>query len=209
MFSVGILLAMLVTEAGPARSAEPATAPKPPPAEAVKPLPAETGKSPTSEPVPDTDTRVAVLAALGERLYKLGRYDEAVAEYRRAYELRADPKFLYHIARCYRELGASEQALFYYERYLAVAPAAPERDEVVDRIAEIEALRARPAKPRTRPILIPDQPPKASAAPKPWRKWWFWTALGTAVATGVAAAMVAGGSEVPAPAGTLGNKNFY
>jgi tetratricopeptide (TPR) repeat protein len=198
MVSFGILLALLVTEAV-----------KPLPAEAVKPLPAETARPPTSEPVPDTDTRVAVLAALGERLYKLGRYDEAVAEYRRAYELRADPKFLYHIARCYRELGANEQALFYYERYLAVAPAAPERDEVVDRIAEIEALRARPARPRTRLILVPDQTSKPSAAPKPWRKWWFWTALGTAVATGVAAALIVGGSEVPSPSSDLGNKKFY
>jgi tetratricopeptide (TPR) repeat protein len=208
MFSLGILLAALLAEVGPARGAELATPPKPRAVEVVKPPAAEAAK-PTSEPLPDTDTRVAVLAALGERLYKLGRYDEAVAEYRRAYELRADPKFLYHIARCYRELGASEQALFYYERYLAVAPAAPERDEVMDRIAEIEALRARPARPRTRPILIADQPAKASTPSKPWRKWWFWTALGTAVATGVAAAMFAGDSEVPRPAGTLGNKMFY
>jgi tetratricopeptide (TPR) repeat protein len=208
MFSLGILLAALAAEVAPAPGAEPPSPPKPPAVETVKPPPAEAAKPP-SEPLPDTDTRVAILAALGERLYKLGRYDEAVAEYRRAYELRADPKFLYHIARCYRELGASEQALFYYERYLAVAPAAPERDEVLDRIAEIEALRARPARARTRPILIADQPPKAPTASKPWRKWWFWTALGTAVATGVAAAMVAGGTEVPRPAGDLGNKTFY
>jgi tetratricopeptide (TPR) repeat protein len=153
---------------------------------------------------------VAVLAALGERLYLLGRYDEAVAEYRRAYELRADPKFLYHIARCYRELGAGDQALFYYERYLAVAPAAPERDEVLDRIAEIEALRARPTRPaRTRPIIVQDDTRKGPPPQGPWRKWWFWTALGAAVATGVAAALVANRSEPVSPATDLGDKTFY
>ncbi len=173
------------------------------------PPPAKSSPAPTTEPLPDTDTRVAVLSALGERLYKLGRYDEAVAEYRRAYELRADPKFLFHIARCYRELGVGEQALFYYERYLAVAPSAPERDEVLDRIAEIEAAR-RPARARARPILMTDD---ANAKPpvghRPWRRWWFWTALGAAVATGVAAALVFGGSDVPLPDGDLGSKRFY
>ena len=193
LFRALAVLSMIAMSPALARAAEPAGAPK----------------SSTVEPVPDTDTRVAVLAALGERLYKLGRYDEAVAEYRRAYELRADPKFLYHIARCYRELGAREQALFYYERYLAVAPNAPEHDEVVDRIAEIEALRARPSRPRARPILMPDDAPRSPPPLKPWRRWWFWTALGTAVATGVAAALVAGRPDAPSPASDLGNRTFY
>jgi tetratricopeptide (TPR) repeat protein len=199
-----ILPGVLVAFLAPVALAAEATPAGPPPAKSTPTPPA-----PTTEPLPDTDTRVAVLSALGERLYKLGRYDEAVAEYRRAYELRADPKFLYHIARCYRELGVGEQALFYYERYLAAAPNAPERDEVLDRIAEIEAAR-RPARARARPILMTDD---ANAKPpvgrRPWRRWWFWTALGGAVATGVAAALVFGRSEVPLPDGDLGSKRFY
>ena len=65
--------------------------------------------------------------ALGHRLYRLGRYEEAVAAFRRAYEVKADARLLYDIAECYREVGAVDQALFYYDRYLAGWPDAFDR----------------------------------------------------------------------------------
>jgi tetratricopeptide (TPR) repeat protein len=165
-----------------------------------------TGASP-SDPgaVSDTDARVAAAAALGGRLFKLGRYDEAVAEYRRAYELRADPQLLYHIAECYRELGAKDQSLFYYERYLAAAPEAPERDEVLDKITEIEGPRAGPGA-RPRFILVPDE----AAEPTPvWRRWWFWTGLAVLVAAGVTAAVLSSRPDTAVPSSDLGNQGFY
>jgi tetratricopeptide (TPR) repeat protein len=155
--------------------------------------------------VSDTDARVAAAAALGERLFKLGRYDEAVAEYRRAYELRADPRLLYHIAECYRELGAKDQSLFYYERYLAAAPEAPERDEVLDKITEIEGPRAGlGARPRF--ILVPDE---AAASPPVWRRWWFWTGLAVVVAAGVTAAVLSARPDTAVPGSDLGNQRFF
>ena len=77
--------------------------------------------------------------ALGHRLVRLGRYEEAVAAFRRAYELKADARLLYDIAECYREVGAVDQALFYYERYLAGWPDAFDRDEVEKKVAALEA----------------------------------------------------------------------
>jgi tetratricopeptide (TPR) repeat protein len=153
--------------------------------------------------VSDTDARVAAAAALGERLFKLGRYDEAVAEYRRAYELRADPRLLYHIAECYRELGAKQQSLFYYERYLAAAPDAPERDEVLDKITELEGPRLLRAHPRM--VMEADE----AAAPRPlWRRWWFWGAVAAVVAGGITAAALAGHSDTAIPNSDLGAKRF-
>ena len=145
-----LTLALLAT--GTARGADP-----------IDPTRGETGG------VSDTDARVAVASALGDRLFKLGRYEEAVAEYRRAYELRADPRFLYHIAESYRELGATEQALFYYERFLAGAPDAPERDEVLDKITELDHPRRHresraEADPRSRGDRLEDAPARQAVA---------------------------------------------
>jgi tetratricopeptide (TPR) repeat protein len=166
----------------------------------------------TAEPngLSDTDTRVAVAEALGDRLFKLGRYEDAVAEYRRAYELRADPGFLFHIAECYRELGATEQALFYYERFLAAKPDAPERDEVLDKITELENPRARGHGARPKMVLVPeDTAPKTPPSVRPWHKWWFWTALGVVVSGGVTAAVLTGRSQSSIPGSDLGDKRFY
>jgi tetratricopeptide (TPR) repeat protein len=157
---------------------------------------------------------VAEHMALGHRLYQLGQYQEAIVELRRAYELRADPRFLYEIAEAYRQLGATDQALFYYERYLVGAPEAPDRDAVEDRVAELESLRARP------PLPAPGSRPPAqialaaAAPPQPrstsiWRRWWLWTAIGLAIAAGVTAAALSRRGETPLPATDLGDKRFY
>ncbi len=106
-------------------------------------------------PATAAEVEVAEHLALGHRLYQRGQYHEAIVEYRRAYELRAEPRFLYEIAESYRQLGAADQALFYFDRYLASAPDAPDRDLVEDRITELESLRARPPAPGPRLTLPP------------------------------------------------------
>jgi len=159
------------------------------------------------------DVEVDEHVAQGHRLYQLGRYQEAIAEYRRAYELRAEPQFLFQIAESYRQLGASEQALFYYDRYLAGAPTGADRDTAEERVTELESLRARPPSPTT-PGLVgtpgPGPTEGAKKQPKPlWRRWWLWTAIGVAVAAGATAAALSGRSETPVPSTALGNKGFF
>ena len=166
----------------------------------------EAGGATPNDPgaVSDTDARVAAAAALGDRLFKLGRYDEAVAEYRRAYELRAEPRLLYDIAECYRELGAKQQSLFYYERYLAAAPDAPERDEVLDKITELEGPRLL----RTHPRMVMESD-EAAAPPPVWRRWWFWGAVAAVIGAGVTATLLARRSDTAVPGSDLGNMRFY
>src|SRR5262249_43548943 len=154
-------------------------------------------------PLPDAatpaDVEVDEHVAQGHRLYLLGRYQDAIAEYRHAYELRAEPQFLFQIAEAYRQLGASEQALFYYERYLAGAGAGPDRGVAEQRVAEIESLRAAAAP--AGPTAGLATPPGASQGPslkRPtpiWRRWWLWAAIGAALAAGATAAALAGRSE--------------
>jgi tetratricopeptide (TPR) repeat protein len=153
--------------------------------------------------------------ALGHRLYRLGRYEEAVDAFRRAYEVKPDARLLYDIAECYRELRALDQALFYYDRYLAGWPDAYDRAEVEEKVAELESKRGAPP-PRTtvarrrHPVMIVEPPPsKPRPQPRAWQRWWFWTIIGAGVAGGVAAAALSSGSGQGLPMTDLGDKRFF
>ncbi len=138
---VGVVLASLVLVGGAARAQTTTLADSAPP------------DSPAALPRP-LDVEVDRHAALGQRLLEHGRTQEAIAEFRRAYELRADPRFLYDIAEGYRRLGLADQARFFYERYLSAAPDAPDREEVEAALAALgrpaPAARACAAQPRAR-----------------------------------------------------------
>jgi tetratricopeptide (TPR) repeat protein len=194
-------LALTLLAAGRVPGAEPSPAPTPTTSTAPSTSPAST----------PTDAEIDEHVAQGHRLYQLGRYQEAIAEYRRAYELRADPPFLFQIAESYRQLGATEQALFYYDRYLAGAAEGSDRDAAEERVSELERLRARPAVAPTPPGLV--AAPGAGLGTKQptplWRRWWVWTAIGAALAAGLTVAALAGRSETSVPTTDLGNKKFF
>ena len=195
-------LALTLLAAGRASGDEPSPAPTPA---------TPTSTAPTTPPASlPADAEIDEHVAQGHRLYQLGRYQEAIAEYRRAYELRADPPFLFQIAESYRQLGATEQALFYYDRYLAGAADGSDRDAAEERVSELERLRARPAV-ATAPSLIAAPGTGATAKPPTpvWRRWWVWTAIGAALAAGVTVAALAGRSESTIPTTDLGNKKFF
>jgi tetratricopeptide (TPR) repeat protein len=198
-FARGAVVAALVLAAPAARG-------QPPPAAAPE---AATAPHPV-------DTEVERHAALGQRLLERGRTQDAIAEFRRAYELRADPRFLYDIAEGYRRLRLADQARFFYERYLAASPDAPDREEVEAALAALghpaAAAPASPAPSLARDVVIvPSAPPVAPPAEgEPlWRRWWVWTAFGALVAAGVTAVLVTRQNETPVPATALGDKRFY
>ncbi|HLU64955.1 MAG TPA: tetratricopeptide repeat protein [Kofleriaceae bacterium] len=74
----------------------------------------------------------------GNVQYNLGRWDEAVELFTKAYEAYSAPEFLFNIAQAHRQAGRCTQALFFYRRYLAVKPDAPNRGEVEGFIGELE-----------------------------------------------------------------------
>lgn len=160
-------------------------------------------------------------ATVGQRHLDGARYQDAIVEFRRAYELRADPRFLYDIGEAYRRLGVIDRALFFYDRYLATAGEAPDRDEVERKIAELERARSRSAAAAAGApalanlshdvrITAVDGPPPEPRAAAPWRRWWFWTAVGAAVIAGAVTAALVGGQGGGAATPTeLGDKRFF
>jgi len=192
----------------PAATSAPAAAPP-----ALPPPPMEPAVPPASPQEAEMQTH----RALGHHLYRLGRYEEAVAAFRRAYEVKADARLLFDIAECYREAGAVDQALFYYDRYLAGWPDAFDRAEVEEKVAELEAMRGSPA-PRAavgarrhHPLMITEQPAgKPRPPPHAWQRWWFCTAVGVAVLGGIAAGIaLSSGSGSSLPPTDLGSMRFY
>ena len=155
--------------------------------------------------------------ALGHRLYRLGRYEEAVAAFRRAYEVKADARLLFDIAECYREMGAVDQALFYYDRYLAGWPDAFDRAEVEEKVAELEAMRGGTA-PRTTVARAPapsadDRRAAAEQAAASRRACGSAGGSGRRSASACWAASarpsLSSGSGTSVPATDLGDKRFF
>lgn len=153
----------------------------------------------------------------GEKLYALTRFNEALDEYQKAFDARPLPDFLFNIGQCYRNLGDYDFAIFSYQKYLKLAPDAPNRDRVEQLIAELEAKQDRTETrrlglQRSRPDpRDPREDPEPGIERSPgqpvYKQWWFWT--------GIAVAGVAGGVaiyEVTRPGGppstSLGNIVF-
>jgi len=98
------------------------------------PAPAQANPGTVSDPTAEAREHYQ----LANQHYELGRWDEAIAEYMLAYELRPDPSFLYDLAQSYRRKGELKRAVDLYRNYLLKDPKTPLRREVEDRIAALE-----------------------------------------------------------------------
>lgn len=76
----------------------------------------------------------------GKTHFKLGEFDQAVAEWKEAYRLRPVPTLQFNIAQAYRLSGRYRESRFHYEHYLRDLPQAPNRDEVLTQLAQLEEL---------------------------------------------------------------------
>jgi len=99
--------------------------------------------------------------------FNVGKFPEALADYQSAYEAKPLPGFLFNIAQCYRNTGNFERARFFFRRYLALEPHAPNRHRVDELIAEmsrqLEAKQAEAAAaPATSPRPVDAKPPDPS-----------------------------------------------
>ena len=139
----------------------------------------------------------------GEKLFALGKFDEALDEYQKAFDAKPLPDFLYNIAQCYRNLGDLDQSIFSFKKYLKLQPEAADRDKVEKLIDDLEAQKERGDGQRF--VKKPTQAPPDEHTPI-YKKWWFWT--------GIAVVGVAGGVGIyegtrGGPPGTdLGNIVF-
>jgi len=96
---------------------------------------------PTSPPTEDAKKAEAkALYETGNTHYNLGEYDQAVAAFKKAYELSQAPGLLFNIAQSYRLKKDYEQASHFYETYLRLKPDAANRADVEARIAEMKTM---------------------------------------------------------------------
>jgi tetratricopeptide (TPR) repeat protein len=98
----------------------------------------------------------------GDQLFKIGQFDDAIVEFKRAYELSPAPGLLFNIAQAYRAQKDREHALYFYTTYLREDPNAPEREYVEERIKE---LKQEPEPRADEPASTP-APPAPAVAPE-------------------------------------------
>lgn len=157
-----------------------------------------------------------------EALYALTRYDEALAEYERAFETKPLPGFLFNIGQCHRNLGHWSKAAHFYREYLdrdpearnrkLVEELATEMDQQVQahpETASLEIVQPPSKPPPTRvekPVLVVQKPvgPVEPQVPL-WRRWWVWAAAaGAAAVVALVVGLAVGLQPAPAtPHGTL------
>lgn len=76
------------------------------------------------------------LSAEGSVQYKLGHFEEALAEFSKAYERYPAPGLLFNIGQCHKMMKHHEQAIYFFQGYLRDKPDAPNRKAVEELIVE-------------------------------------------------------------------------
>lgn len=110
----------------------------------------------------------------GNTAYNLGKWDEAIDHFTKAYEALPQPEFLYNIAQAHRQAGNCKQATYFYKRFLSLkeqdkaAPLSPKTKSDIDHfIAQLSECSQKQdssanAKPDT--VQAPPPPPTATTA---------------------------------------------
>src|SRR3954469_2003433 len=104
------------------------------------------------------------------RAYDLGKYQEAVEQYQKVYEIDGDPVMLYNIAQAYRLNDQPQESIHFYRRYLQRSPEARNKEDVERKIIAMEKLieerrkaaaQVAPPPPKTevKPVVVPAPPP--------------------------------------------------
>ena len=156
---------------------------------------------PAAAPADERAQKARTLYQLGMARYQLDEHAEAIQLWEEGFRLRPAPEFLYNIAQAYRLMGKPDKALTFYQRYLEMAPAAADREQIEQLIGELttavaaqEQARSRPA-PRADLVVTPPPP-----APPRRRPGWVWPLVA------VGAAVVVSGVVVGAVIGTRGEE---
>jgi tetratricopeptide (TPR) repeat protein len=159
---------------------------------------------------------------LAMALYNAQKYEDAVPEFKAAYEIEHKPGLLFNIAQSYRKAGRPREAIAYYDQYLSSDPRldtdtrrkvdgylAEARNtlsalemELKRRLAEEKAAQAS----EPPPTLAPEPPsqalPQPSAPPRPpppteeskplYKRPWLWAVVGGVVVGAVIVGVVVG-----------------
>lgn len=111
----------------------------------------------------------------GQKLFNLGKFDEALDEYQQAYEAKEIPAILFNIGQCYRNLGDFDAAVFSFKKYLKLEPDADNREQVEEYITELETEQEKGNSKKFK-LDKKKEEPVETASPV-YKKWWFWTGI--------------------------------
>jgi tetratricopeptide (TPR) repeat protein len=114
----------------------------------------------------DRRARAAEHYQRGVTEYNLGRFENAVPELEKAYELDPAPILLFNIAQAHWKAGAHAKAVFFYRRFLATTPRPRTADEQ-RRIEDVHKRIDEATAEATPPPVEPSPPPPLPAPPPP------------------------------------------
>jgi hypothetical protein len=153
------------------------------------------------------------------RFYNVQSYEEAIGELKAAYQIDPRPELLYVLGQAQRLNHQCAPAIASYEAFLRTAPSPRQESAARDQIDACRAeLASTPAASggaagsgspppiaapavsaatvAVAPPVVATGPSQAPPAPAPaapiYRRWWFWAAIGSGVATGFLIAASAG-----------------
>src|SRR5438046_2871791 len=78
----------------------------------------------------DDRGRARELFRQGAQFFKFGEYERALGAFKEAYRAYEDPKILFNIGQCYRQLNQKQEAIRLFRSYLHDLPGAPNAEEV-------------------------------------------------------------------------------
>lgn len=136
----------------------------------------------------------AALTKQAMQQFNAGQLAESLRSYIRAYELQADPRLLYSIARLMHVQGQEIDAIPYYRQFIesnteSNPEDATKKAKSKEFLAQCEAIAAEAqakklkAEQDDKDGLLKLQNASLNAKPVPiYKKWWFWTIVGGAAA---------------------------
>jgi tetratricopeptide (TPR) repeat protein len=140
----------------------------------------------------------------GEKLFALGKFDEALDEYQKAYDAKPIPDFLFNIGQCYRNLDDYDKAIFSFKKFIKEEPDAPNREAVQKLIDDLEDKKEHDG---GRKIIDNNPPPIRPKSERPfYKQWWFWTGVGVVTVAGSVG--IYEGTKGGPPSTDLGNIVF-
>ena len=133
----------------------------------------------------------------GQEAYNVGQFQEALAAYTKAYQLKPLSEILFNIAQCHRHLGQFERSAFFYKRYLALSPHRPKNAALVEQLlAEVNQKLEEQRRAAEQAAAAAATPP--ADAPEPKAPPSALLARESATAPGVAAAVEGAAASAPA-----------
>ncbi|MCB9617260.1 MAG: tetratricopeptide repeat protein [Sandaracinus sp.] len=148
---------------------------------------------------PEADEEGRALFRAGELAFEAGRFDEALAHFRRAHGLTGRPELLFNVGVAADRAGRHDEAIESYEAFLRARPEATMRPRLEARLAVLRRLSAETSggapeadAPEADPVDAPEADgPRTAAGPPPSepprRRTWTWLTAATALAAGAAA----------------------